>query len=304
MVIAFFQLVLARNPRQRRCHTPDVVLFQQDDKAYAGTLDRDMDLESESAMYAQFWMTGAERVPNKNIYPRLPVDQPITLAPKRLDKKLLHVKRSAVLNHVPVGQVEPGFQDKGQMLSEALVMETLSKRAPHPTIVRYLGCRVFRWRITAIDPGTSQLHAGGLCLPNASQVCPAGQGGLPGRRRVGRQVSPYVPSPKTCIYLCTSNRDCNMSPDSLGFAHNNINEYNVMVHEADDGSCTAVLIDLCSCGPFGDSVMRASRSGNQATATSSSRTSGMTSLRLGVSASGGMCRLNGEPRRRKLSRVH
>jgi serine/threonine protein kinase len=38
---------------------------------------------------------------------------------------------------------------------------------------------------------------------------------------------------------------------SLGLAHNDISPKNVMVREADDGTCSPVLIDFDSCGPFG-----------------------------------------------------
>jgi serine/threonine protein kinase len=159
-----------------------------------------------------------EHVPDSDIYPEVPSDTALTIAAADLDDTSAFIKRSGLNCYESMKGTN--FVPKG-VLEETLIMEQIVQN-PHPNIVRYLGCRVHRGRITSIflerleytlmqyihEPGFADLDKPGFVAALESAVA--------------------------CIH-------------SLGLAHNDINPYNIMVRE--DGS--PVLIDFRSCQPFG-----------------------------------------------------
>ncbi|SPQ25331.1 337e16e0-a1a8-417f-9525-ff175d3ee7ea [Thermothielavioides terrestris] len=75
-----------------------------------------------------------------------PPDTALTIAPADLDDTAAFIKRSGLNCYESMKGTN--FVPKG-VLEETLIMEQISQ-TPHPNIVRYLGCRVHRGRITAI----------------------------------------------------------------------------------------------------------------------------------------------------------
>lgn len=156
-------------------------------------------------------------VPDIEIYPDVPQDTKLTIAPGDMDDASAFIKRPGLNSY----EIMKGtnFVPKA-LLEETLIMERIS-RTPHPSIIHYLGCRVRRGRITSIllerldqtlmqyihDPGFAQLDK--LAFFQALELA------------VG--------------YL-----------HSLGLAHNDINPHNIMVKDG-----MPVLIDFGSCQPFG-----------------------------------------------------
>ena len=188
-------------------------LVTAEDEVYFGQLfkpKKEISLEEYNA--------ALEHVPDSEIYPEVPPDTALTIAPTDLDDTSAFIKRSGLncyedmkgTNFVPNG-----------VLEETLIMEQLSQ-TQHPNIICYLGCRVRRGRITSI------------CLEQLEHT-----------------LMQYIHEPVFAALDKTKFVDALESAvaylHSLGLAHNDINPYNIMVRE--DG--TPVLIDFGSCQPFG-----------------------------------------------------
>ncbi|KAF7561170.1 hypothetical protein G7046_g2971 [Stylonectria norvegica] len=158
-----------------------------------------------------------ERVPDNDIYPEVPLDTQLTIAPEGLDDTTAFIKRPGLNNY----EIMIGTELVAKaLLDETLATEQISK-IPHPGIITYYGCRVRRGRITAILierlEHTLMEYA---FKPEFSQVDKAA----------------FFESLKSAVeYL-----------HSLGLAHNDINPYNIMVK---DGA--PVLIDFDACQPVG-----------------------------------------------------
>ncbi|KAF3148216.1 hypothetical protein TWF594_001409 [Orbilia oligospora] len=87
------------------------------------------------------------RVRDDEIYPEIPKDVNITIAPDVLrDGDLVFVKRPGLVSYEEMRGTD---YISNALLSETITMEEISK-TPHPGIVGYYGCRVRRGRITAI----------------------------------------------------------------------------------------------------------------------------------------------------------
>jgi hypothetical protein len=89
-----------------------------------------------------------EPIPDQYIYPKLPTDSAVTVAPDDIDESAAFIKRTGVTRYDPVDMLAPGNGGKDHLL-EVLRLETLSKR-PHPYLVPYIGCRVLHGRIRNI----------------------------------------------------------------------------------------------------------------------------------------------------------
>lgn len=166
-----------------------------------------------------------KHIPDSEIYPEVPSDTTLTMAAIGLDDTSAFIKRPGLncyesvkgTNYIPKG-----------ILEESLIMEQISQ-TQHPNIIRYLGCRVRRGRITAIflerleHTLMQYIYESGFASLDKSQFVEALESAV--------------------AYL-----------HSLGLAHNDINPYNIMVRE--DG--TPVLIDFGSCQPF-DGRLQSSR---------------------------------------------
>lgn len=159
-----------------------------------------------------------EHVPDREIYPEVPEDVPLTIAPDELDDTSAYIKRPG-LNSYEYMEKGSTSLAKG-LLQETMIMEQLSE-APHPHIVRYFGCHVRRGRITCIV-----LERLGQTLLQYSDE--------PDFAQLDKSKFLEVLE-STVDYL-----------HSLGLAHNDINPYNIMVRDG-----MPVLIDFGGCQPFG-----------------------------------------------------
>ncbi|KAK3379052.1 kinase-like domain-containing protein [Lasiosphaeria ovina] len=159
-----------------------------------------------------------DSVPDSEIYPEVPKDTALTIAPDHLDDTSAFIKRPGLNSYESMK--ESDFVPKG-LLEETLIMEQLSK-SPHPNIINYLGCRVRRGRITCIV-----------------------------LERLGQTLMQYIREPGFAELDKTKFVDALEAAvahlHALGLAHNDINPYNIMIK---DGG-VPVLIDFGSCQPFG-----------------------------------------------------
>ncbi|KAH6856582.1 kinase-like domain-containing protein [Chaetomium sp. MPI-CAGE-AT-0009] len=207
--------------------------FTPDDEAYCGTSDKgrlDITLDELAA--------GLERISDEAIYPEVPTDTQITVAPKTLDRGTVYIKRSSLKRYKDVeGGSTCGAKD--QLLAEVLVMEKLSK-TPHPYVVRYHGCTVHRGRITGIV--MEQL---GETLDHYAYHEPHPDDPRTAFDQIDKDA--FLAGVESAVRFL----------HSLGLAHNDISPYNIMVREPSDGAgaCTPVLIDFDSCGPFGAQLL-------------------------------------------------
>ena len=158
-----------------------------------------------------------EYVPDSEIYPEVPQNATLTIAPDGLDNTSAFIKRPGLNSYESM----KGFNwiPKG-LLEETLIMEQISK-TPFPNIIGYLGCRVRRGRITSLflellDQTLMQyIYEPGFTDLNKTKFVDALESSV--------------------AYL-----------HSLGLAHNDINPSNIMVRDG-----MPVLIDFGSCQPFG-----------------------------------------------------
>lgn len=163
------------------------------------------------------YQTALQHVRDDEIYPEIPVDEVLTIAPDHLDDTSAFVKRPG-LDCYETMRGAPYVPRS--VLDETLVMERISK-TPHPNIIRYHGCRTRRGRITSLvlerlDQTLAQLRP----LPTFEQI----------------------DRPKFLASLQSAVDHLH----SLGLAHNDVNPDNVMVRGGEP-----VLIDFGSCQPFG-----------------------------------------------------
>jgi serine/threonine protein kinase len=203
-----------------------------DDKVYFGSSKKgrfDITLDEFAA--------GLERIGDDLLYPEFPPGGQVTIAPRRLDDAAVFIKRAGLKRY---DAAKPdGCGAKEQMLQEALLMEKLSKM-PHPYIVRYHGCKVHRGRIT------------GIALEKLSRTldeCAYAVAGADDKDEHGTKFEDldkeaFLAGVESAVKFL----------HSLGLAHNDLTPYNIMLREAEDGSCMPVLIDFDSCAPFGDQL--------------------------------------------------
>lgn len=207
--------------------------FTADDEAYMG-----LSRKHPTDMAADELLAGLERV-DDDIYPEVAsIDASITVAPETLGTTGIYIKRpGSTWFYLPEEFSKEGFgsecRDGGEasgkrgFLNEVLTMEKLSKR-PHPYIVRYLGCRIRRGRITAIVLEALQWTIGTYAQD---------------------QPSRFAQLDKEAFLAGLESASKFMH--SLGLAHNDIHASNIMVRQADDGTVTPVLIDFDTSAPLG-----------------------------------------------------
>ncbi|EAQ88059.1 predicted protein [Chaetomium globosum CBS 148.51] len=183
--------------------------YTEDHEAYHGSSykdRRDMTLDE--------FATGLKRLSDDAIFPEVPTDQQITIAPKNLDGSTIHIKRPG-LKYYLGAEKEAECATKDQELAEVFTTESISK-TPHPYLVRYHGCTVRRGRITGIA-----------------------------MERLGETLSHYARCPGGCISehktmfdqidkqaFLAGVESAVKFLHSLGLAHNDINPRNIMVREA------------------------------------------------------------------------
>jgi serine/threonine protein kinase len=158
-----------------------------------------------------------EHIRDDEIYPEVPTNTQLTIAPESLGDSSAFVKRPGLncyetrkgSNYIPRA-----------LLDETLVMEQISTSS-HKKIVGYYGCRVKRGRITAI-------------LVERLDQTPTQYASTPGFQQLDKVK--FVEALESAInYL-----------HSLGLAHNAINPDNIMIKDE-----MPVLIDFGSTQPFG-----------------------------------------------------
>lgn len=158
-----------------------------------------------------------EHIKDDEIYPEVPTDIQLTIAPEGLDDSSAFVKRPGLNCYETMKG--SNFIPKA-LLEETLVMEHLSK-SPHPSIIGYYGCRVRRGRITAI-----LLERLDQTLTQCAST--------PGFQQLDK--AKFVEALESAVSHL----------HSLGLAHNDINPDNIMIKDG-----MPVLIDFGSCQPFG-----------------------------------------------------
>ncbi len=187
-------------------------LVTPDDELYFGQLfkkKKDISLAEYSA--------ALKYVPDSEIYPEVPQNATLTIAPDGLDDKSAFIKRPGLNSYESMKGSD--WVPKG-LLEETLIMEKISK-TPHPNIIGYLGCRVHRGRITSLF----------LELLDQTLMQYIYQPGF-----ADLDKNEFVAALESSVDHL----------HSLGLAHNDINPSNIMVRHG-----MPVLIDFGSCQPFG-----------------------------------------------------
>ncbi|KAK6506487.1 hypothetical protein TWF506_011394 [Arthrobotrys conoides] len=162
-----------------------------------------------------------QRVRDEEIYPEIPKDVQLTIAPNtRADESSVFIKRPGLTAYE---ELRGTSYIPDALLEETLIMEQISK-TPHPNIVGYYGCRVRRGRITAI------------VLERLDQTLTQ-HASTPNRPRLDKDN--FLGALESTVeYL-----------HSLGLAHNDINPDNIMIKDG-----MPVLIDFGGCQPFGKRI--------------------------------------------------
>ena len=197
------------NPLYVTCH-----LVTANEEVYFGQLFKN----KKEITLAEF-SSALEHVKDDEVYPKIPNDIILTIAPDSWDDTSAFIKRPGLGSY----EVMKGsdFILK-QVLNETLIMERVSK-INHPNIIEYYGCRVRRGRIT------------GIVL-----------------ERLDQTLAEYVSTPAfqqlDKIKFFEALESAVYSLHSIGLAHNDLSPLNVMVKN--DG--TPILIDFGSCQPFGN----------------------------------------------------
>ncbi|KAF6799447.1 hypothetical protein CSOJ01_12509 [Colletotrichum sojae] len=176
-------------------------------------------IKGQRQMTLDDYREALELVPDEEIYPVIPTDTELTIAPDDLDGSF-HIKRLGLTCYETM---EGPFVTKS-VLNETMIMEKISK-TQHPNIVKYHGCQVRRGRITSIV-----LRKYDFTLSQYIRE--------PGFQQLDKDK--FVDALESTVgYI-----------HSLGLAHNDINPDNIMMGE--DG--LPVLIDFGSCAPYGQTL--------------------------------------------------
>ncbi|KAH6982175.1 kinase-like domain-containing protein [Ilyonectria sp. MPI-CAGE-AT-0026] len=176
--------------------------------------------------FAEF-TAALEPVNDDEIYPEVPKDVELTIAPDHSDDVSAYIKRPGLVSYEEMKGTE--FIPK-EVLNETLTMEQISK-AHHPNIVGYYGCHVRRGRITAI------------VLERLDQTLTEFES-TPGFQHLDK--TKFIAALESAVDHL----------HSLGLAHNDINPSNIMVKDG-----VPILIDFGSCQPFGTRLQSLGTSG-------------------------------------------
>ncbi|KAI1172336.1 kinase-like domain-containing protein [Nemania sp. FL0916] len=158
-----------------------------------------------------------KRVGDEEVYPQVPADLELTIAPAEWNDSNAFIKRPGLDCYESMKESE---YVPRSVLDETTIMEQLSK-TPHPNIIKYYGCRVKRGRITALvlellDQTLTQFKSDG--------------------KLSSLDKEKFMDSLQSAVNHL----------HSLGLAHNDINPDNIMVKDG-----MPVLIDFGSCARAG-----------------------------------------------------
>ncbi|KAG7289637.1 hypothetical protein NEMBOFW57_006012 [Staphylotrichum longicolle] len=214
-------VVETRNPETGAFEYITFYTFANNDAAYFGQLPKARD---EASM--QDFSDALELVPEHHIFPLLPLDTELTIAPEVREEDGFFIKRPNMAMYELFVDQESDDMDgflARLLLSEARIMQRLSQH-PHPHIVRYHGVRARRGRITGLVMDKHQI----TLLEHVRQ---------------GRDIEQ--------VGFMRAMESAVAHLHSLGLAHNDINPENIMVGP----DSLPVLIDFGSCQPFGKRLM-------------------------------------------------
>ncbi|KAI1286591.1 kinase-like domain-containing protein [Xylaria venustula] len=158
-----------------------------------------------------------EHVKDEEIYPPVPEDTRLKIAPNHWEDTTAFIKRPGLNCYETMKGSD--YIPK-EVLHETLIMEQISM-TPHPNIITYLGCHVKRGRITAI------------VLEHLNQTLTQFSW-TPAFHQLDHEA--FIKAVESAVYHI----------HSLGLAHNDINPDNIMIRDG-----MPVLIDFGSCQPFG-----------------------------------------------------
>ncbi|VUC28869.1 unnamed protein product [Clonostachys rosea] len=189
--------------------------ISNDEKLYFGET-----LKSKMETSITDYNSALKRVPDEKVWPEVPADVNLTLAPDNLTEKSAFLKRPKLKAY---SSKNDNSLIPRSILKEAMIMEKLSI-SPHPNFVQYIGCRVKRGRITAIC--LERLY---LTLSQYSNTPEFGQ----------LDKDKFVDDVESAIDHL----------HALGLAHNDINPNNIMVK-----GDKPMLVGFGSCQPFEESL--------------------------------------------------
>ncbi|KXL47835.1 hypothetical protein M433DRAFT_515719 [Acidomyces richmondensis BFW] len=190
-----------------------------DGKAYAGLIEKDMgSVEDEEVLSC------LRLVPPQCIYP--PFSERFTQAPT-FDPDIHYLKTPSFT----YADCKPGITFVADcFLREVVVLEQL-KANPHPNLVNYIGCIVRDGRIYQ------------LCLQkyrcNLHEYIRMHDGDI---------------SKEECYKILDGIESGLDHIHALGFAHNDINPYNICIDKYGE----AIIVDFDSCLPFGEALKKGS----------------------------------------------
>ncbi|POR37654.1 Uncharacterized protein TPAR_02142 [Tolypocladium paradoxum] len=205
-------IIEAWDPGANKAKYVTFYLVTPDEEVYFGQSSknkRDLTLAEYSS--------ALEYISDDEIYPAVPSNVALTIAPDNLDSALLFIKRPGLNCYETMKG--SSYVPKA-LLDETLIMEQVSQRQ-HPNIIRYHGCRVRRSRITAIV-----LEHLDLTLTQYAST--------PAFQQLDK--AKFIEALESAVDYV----------HSLGLAHNDINPDNIMVK-----GDMPVLIDFGSCQPYG-----------------------------------------------------
>lgn len=190
-----------------------------DQKLYFGQT-----FKNKKDLTLQEFRSSLERIPDEEVYPNIPSQPPLTIAPDNIERPT-YIKRPG-LNSFEDMRGTP-FVPKA-ILQETLIMEQISQTV-HPNIIQYFGCRTRRGRICALV--LEELEQ------TLTQLVSTPEFGKLDKTKFADGVESAIQ------YL-----------HSLGLAHNDLNPDNIMVKRGKDGEIQPVLIDFGSCQPYGKAL--------------------------------------------------
>jgi hypothetical protein len=119
-------------------------VIDDDDVFYFGQLS-----VSKLKITPEQFTAALERIPDQDIFPELPSDARLTIAPDELDPDVFYIKRPKL------GAYEEHKKDHTLSTIPTILLDEIhalqiASEQPHPGIIRYHGCRARRGRITGI----------------------------------------------------------------------------------------------------------------------------------------------------------